>query len=50
MKQKASYFRRNKRCIYGFYLTNVTTEKGNVELVANVCPLKLFVAESYYSK
>ena len=30
-------------------LTNVTTGKGNVELAANVRPLEVFVAESYYS-
>ena len=32
------------------HLTNVTIGKGNVELVANVCPLEVFMAESYYSK
>ena len=32
------------------HLTNVTNEKGNVKLVANVRPLEVFVAKSYYSK
>ena len=32
------------------HLTNVTIGKGKVELVANVCLLEVFMAESYYSK
>nr|XP_023893682.1 GTP-binding protein SAR2-like [Quercus suber]POE59450.1 gtp-binding protein sar2 [Quercus suber] len=37
-------------CCSLLHLTNVTTGKGNVELAANVRPLEVFVAESYYSK
>ena len=32
------------------HLTNVTIGEGKVELVANVCLLEVFMAESYYSK
>ena len=32
------------------HLTNVTIGKDKVELVANVCLLEVFMAESYYSK
>ena len=39
-----------KYCCSLLHLANVTTEKGNVELVANVRPFEVFVAESYYSK
>ena len=39
-----------RNCCSLLHLTNVTTKKGNVELVANVRPLEVFVAESYYSK
>ena len=37
-------------CCSLLHLTNVTTEKGNVELATNVQPLEVFVPESYYSK
>nr|POF26908.1 gtp-binding protein sar2 [Quercus suber] len=37
-------------CCSLLHLTNVTTEKGNVELAANVRPLEVFVAESYCTK
>ena len=37
-------------CCSLLHLTNVTTEKGNVDLATNVRPLEVFVAKSYYSK
>ena len=37
-------------CCSLLHLINVTTKKGKVELAANVHPLEVFVAKSYYSK
>ena len=57
-EERASYFRRNKRCIHllrkrRLFLAppdQCHRREGYVELATNVRPLEVFVAESFYSK